>query len=62
VVILLSFLLFSIFGDGHVPTTRTAGRDPSILAPFLGRVGMMMTTVIPTMAMALEWIITGLRQ
>jgi hypothetical protein len=24
VVILLSFFLFSIFGDGHVPTTRTA--------------------------------------
>jgi hypothetical protein len=39
--------------------------DASILVPFLGRVvGMMMTTVITTMAMAMamEWSITELRQ
>jgi hypothetical protein len=45
-------------------TSQLQGRldDASILAPFLGRVGMMMTTVISTMAMALERSITGLRQ
>jgi hypothetical protein len=39
--------------------------DASILVPFLGRVvGMMMATVITTMAMAMamEWSITELRQ
>jgi hypothetical protein len=45
-------------------TSQLQGRldDASILVPFLGRVGMMMTTVITTMAMVLERSITGLRQ
>jgi hypothetical protein len=59
-----SYCHSSCFLSLVMDTSQLQGRsdDATISAPFLGHVGMMMTTVITTMAMALERSITRLRQ